>query len=478
MRDLLKNRKYLIAAVIAVVVVVIGIILILNRPRKEEPVSKEKVYQVSVMEAGETGSDVTLSYAGIIQPEVIEQATFASVGTVKEIYVKNGQSVRAGDPLVKLDDEDALRQLENTENTLKRSQEAEESARERRDSARKDYNEACTPKKEKEALDDAIKRRDAQKKRVEKLKKELDEIDKGTSGGKNNNDNKNNTGDKNSSGSNSNSLTNSVVGTATTDYWYKQQQLVAAQETLETYNQSVNAAQEAYDKKKKEGADSSDAKAQKERLDAAEDNLENAESVRESAQNNYESAQKAVEDCTLRARNDGYVIEVEVTEGAVSTPIMPAVVLGSHSMVASFGVSQSDIMELNAGMAATVTVGGNTYSGRIKESALMPDETSRTYTTSVTLDAANAELNLGELATVEINIGERRGIWLPLSVILNDGEDYVYIVVDGRAKRQYVTIEEMKNDMVMVSGTKAGDQIICEGMKLIRTGSAVSSDGQ
>ena len=94
----------------------------------------------------------------------------------------------------------------------------------------------------------------------------------------------------------------------------------------------------------------------------------------------------------------------------------------------------------------------------------------------MTVDTADPEVYLGELATVEINIGERTGIWLPLSVILNDGNDYVYVVENDRAKREYINVLEVSDDQVLVEGTKAGDKIICEGMKLVRTGSAVSYD--
>lgn len=463
MKGLFKNRKVVIGiAALATVAVVVGIVLFVSRSGDKETVRKEKVYQVSVMEAGETGSDVSLVYSGIIQPEVIEQATFASIGTVKEIYVKQGQSVRAGMPLAMLDDTEARRQLDNSGNTLRTAENTLKSAKKQRDNAYEDYLEACTAKSEKETLDNAVKRRDEQQQRVDSLKAELDELG----------------GDSSESEGGTGSVSRPITGVVSTDYWYKQQQLVAAQETLETYNQSVNAAQEAYDKKVEEGAESSEAKAQKERLDTAEDALVNAQSAYDSALNNQMSAQEAVDDCTLLAQNDGYVITVEAAVGGVATPIIPAVVLGSNRMVASFGVSQSDIMDLAGGMAATVTVDGNVCSGRIKDIALMPDETSRTYAVNVTLEGTRDDWRLGELAMVEIHIGERRGIWLPLSVILNDGEDYVYVVVDGRAKRKYITIEEIQNDMVMVTGTDVGDKIICEGMKLIRTGSAVSYDGQ
>ena len=157
---------------------------------------------------------------------------------------------------------------------------------------------------------------------------------------------------------------------------------------------------------------------------------------------------------------------------------MPAVVLATHDVVINFGVSQTDVATLTAGMPAQIQIEDKSFTGSIKNVDVVPDETSRTYATNVTVDVADPDVYLGELATVKINIGERSGIWLPLSVILNDGNDYVYVVEDGRAKREYVTVLEISDDQVLVEGTKAGEKIICEGMKLVRTGSAVSYEKQ
>ena len=251
-------------------------------------------------------------------------------------------------------------------------------------------------------------------------------------------------------------------------------ELESAQSTLEIYQQNVDSAQETYDKKVREGAESDEAKAQKERMDAAEDNLDNAREAYDNAQDNVENAKKAVEKCTLKAPANGYVVDIQAKEGSVSTPLIPAVVLASHEVVVNFGVSQTDMKELAVGMAAGITVGQQEFAGSIKDIDVVPDETTRTYSTNVTIDVQNPDLYLGELATVKINIGERRGIWLPISVILNDGEDYVYVVEDGRAKREYITIEQVQDDYVLVTGTKAGEKIITEGMKTIQTGNAVS----
>lgn len=91
-------------------------------------------------------------------------------------------------------------------------------------------------------------------------------------------------------------------------------------------------------------------------------------------------------------------------------------------------------------MAAQIQIGDKTFAGNIKSIDVTPDENTRTYATDVTVDTADPEVYLGELATVEINIGERTGIWLPLSVILNDGNDYVYVVENDRAKREYINV--------------------------------------
>ncbi len=55
------------------------------------------------------------------------------------------------------------------------------------------------------------------------------------------------------------------------------------------------------------------------------------------------------------------MVNVSATEGSVSTPIMPAVVLATHDVVINFGVSQTDITSLSAGMAAQIQIGDKTF---------------------------------------------------------------------------------------------------------------------
>lgn len=455
-KKLLKNKKVWVFLLLIILAVAIGFIVVLRKQKQKEEQVAEKVYQVKVMEAGETGSDVSLSYTGIVQPAETIRCTFETVGTIESVNVEKGQEVAEGQILCTMDAGDAEDQLDSANRTLEYADKTRKNAQESYENAQEDYATACGTKRESENLNDAIARRDEQQKKVDALKSKLDGMSQYKPG--------------------NGSLGN--MPETNTEYYSTKLELDSAQSTLEVYQRNVDSAQEAYDKKEKEGADSDEAKAQKERLDSARDALDNANEAYDNAADNVEKAQSAVDKCTLKAPKAGYVVNVSATEGSVSTPIMPAVVLATHDVVINFGVSQTDITSLSAGMTAQIQIGDKTFSGNIKSIDVTPDENTRTYATDVTVDTADPEVYLGELATVEINIGERTGIWLPLSVILNDGNDYVYVVEDGRAKREYINVLEVSDDQVLVEGTKAGDKIICEGMKLVRTGSAVSYEKQ
>lgn len=249
--------------------------------------------------------------------------------------------------------------------------------------------------------------------------------------------------------------------------------LAAAQAELSAAQSERAAAQAAYDALAAQGEGSAEAKAQKERLEAADTALDQAQANYDSAQRSYEAALEAVEDCKLRAAADGYVVTVVASEGSLATPLAPVLVLGSRDTVVRFGVSQSDVRELSPGMPAAVTLDGQGYAGCIASIAVLPDETTRTYPVDVSIGADSGTVYLGSMATVELQLGQRTGVWLPLSVILNDGEDYVYLVEEGRAVRRNVQIAELSNDMVLVTGLHEGGLVISEGMKMVRSGSPV-----
>lgn len=506
-----KLPKWAVALIVIIVVAAVILLAVLFR-KKEEPAQKEeKVYKVSVIEVGAIGNDVELTYTGIVQPEETEQATFSAIGTVDHVYVKEGQFVKEGDVLATMDDTEARRQVENSANSMQIAQINLDTAMKQRDRAYDDYLEACGADNEKKALDNAIERRDEQNEKIDTLSSELVTADANQTQTKEDYEDAKNEmlsaqsdytmkaaelealkkagadqeridakqaevdeAQQRAAESEQNyQEKQSAYTRAQIDYRAKQTELDAAQSTLSTYNEGVDSAQKAYDDKLKDGSQSREAKAQKEVYDTAENSVTSSQATYDTAKNNYDSSVETLENYTLKAKCDGYVVQVSVTEGGLANPIIPAVVLGSNRSVVNFGVSQSDIRDVYQGLPAKITVNGAPFEGYVSKIGLLPDESSRTYSTDVVI-LTEDDFYLGELATVKINIGERRGIWLPLAVILNDGEDYVYLAEDGRAKRQNVVIEEINNDMVMVTGLNEGSKVISEGMKLVKTGSAVS----
>ncbi len=246
-----------------------------------------------------------------------------------------------------------------------------------------------------------------------------------------------------------------------------------AQAAVTAAQTQLEARQTVVDALEREGEKSALAKAQRQRLDTAESALLQAQTFYDGAKRSNDTARDAAADNQLRAPAAGTIVKLVGAEGGLASPLAPVAVIAGIDPVVQFGVSQSDVKSLQLGMDATVTLDGRTYHGSISSIAPIPDETTRTYPVNVSVETGEEELLLGSMAQVELGVGERTGVWLPLAVILNDGEDYVYIVQDGHALRRDVQIAQVSNDRVLVNGLEAGCRIISQGMKTVRSGSAV-----
>ena len=517
----LKNRRGLCklafaAAVCAAALALTGAALGRTASAQQQT-PEEKVYRVGTLQAAPTGNDVYLHYTGLVQPAATEQCTFGAVGTIRSIYVKEGDAVQKGQVLAEIDPDDAQRQADNLKRVAEQADSTAATAQKARDEAQKDYEKACegangddlasaksardTAQASRDAkqaeLDGYNARVEADRQKVAAAEEEvttaqtaLDAANQELETAKSNRDalgegatqEEKDAADKavetaqgkvtKAQGDLETAKGNQTAAAAALTT--SQGLAASAQTQLAALETELTARQAAYDALKGQGGDSAAANLQKQRLDAAESALSAAKSAQIAARNNYESAVQALGDCRLKAASDGYVIKVVGSEGGLATPLAPVMVLGSHEAVAQFGASQSDVRSLAVGQSAAVTVEGQEYTGVVKSIAVLPDETTRTYTVDVEIGGDTGDFYLGEMATVKIGVGERTGTWLPLAVVMNDGEDYVYLVEDGRAVRRTVTLLDVSDDMVRVSGLENGGQVISEGMKTVRSGSAVS----
>lgn len=199
---------------------------------------------------------------------------------------------------------------------------------------------------------------------------------------------------------------------------------------------------------------------------------------RDQAQYSLEQAQKTLEltreAMIITSDIDGYVIKVAIKKSEVVAAGYPVVVVGSHEYKGRIGLIEEDVAKVKVGDAVNVSIGDQEEPGMITSVNPSPDKESRTYTADISL-ANKLQATNGAIIKVAIAAGSEKGIWVPVKYILNDGEDYVFVVEKGRARRKNISLGSMLEERVRVNGLQAGEQLITEGIKSVKDGYAVST---
>ena len=505
-KEFTRKHKKVIGSSVMVLVALVAILFIFQP--KEEVEAQEKVYSVKTISITPTGNDVYLQYAGLIQPAEIEKATMSLVGKITKIYVKPGDTVVKGQKLFEVDAQQFISRRDSAYHNMESAKAAKNSAKNTYDFATESYNDALkaptqAEKDEAQAKLDEAKAKEAEYQaeydRVKEIllpyetevneaqaacdraeaefQKAYEENEKVKWDEEATEEEKLAAEEKVKAAQENIVKTGEVLREKTANLRQVQidVRFVEAESNLNLAKADTALKQAEFDRVTKlPTQDDLDVKAKKSRMNTAKFAYESTCATYEASEAAYEAAVKAVDSCVYRAEINGNVVMVIGEEGGIATPIAPVVVVGSNEVIAQFGISQTDIKDVEKGMDAMVVVGDDTFTGTVKNVSLMPDETSRTYTTDVVISSPNEKFHLGELATVKIEIGERTGIWLPISVVMNDGEDYVFTVENSRVVRKNVVITDISNDMVRVTGLENSTNIISEGMKTVKSGNLVN----
>ncbi|SMP51031.1 efflux RND transporter periplasmic adaptor subunit [Anoxynatronum buryatiense] len=220
---------------------------------------------------------------------------------------------------------------------------------------------------------------------------------------------------------------------------------------------------------------------------------------------------KQLEDVTLTAGFDGYVAGVHVEAGEVTGAGIPVVTLASEALRGIVGLTREDMQRVKVGDAVEVMAEGKVFPGIIAVLHPFPDPQTRTYTVEIALDdsliprdpltddslsespllatssapvpstpsvdsstTSVSWLVPGQVVTVIFPGESLSGIWVPVQYVANDGEAYVYLVEDGRARRHAVTLDVIQEDQVLITGVTPGALLITEGAGGVREGDAVA----
>jgi RND family efflux transporter MFP subunit len=188
-----------------------------------------------------------------------------------------------------------------------------------------------------------------------------------------------------------------------------------------------------------------------------------------------QSNQIRMNDADLYADMDGVVVDVLFKKGEILSAGYPVIVVRAGEQKVSVGLSQNDVKKIKVGTTAHITVDGLKSQGEVTRIDAIPDTQSRTYNTEILLKEhfPNDKFYLGATTQVEFELGNTQGIWIPLASVLNDGEDYVYIIQGDRAVKKNIKLLNVQGFNVQVDGLESENQLVTMGMKALKEGTKV-----
>ena len=245
----------------------------------------------------------------------------------------------------------------------------------------------------------------------------------------------------------------------------------ASKNTLNTAKSSFDFLKENYEKMIKIHAGGGISTQELEKIKLEK---ENAENLYNNAKIDYENKQLNLNDSTLKSDITGYIIDVLYEEGEIVPAGYPVVIIRSIELEVSFGLSQEDISLVGIGNSVRIVDGENEYKGIIKNINQAPESSVRTYETKIKFEGEAPTISVGSIVEVYIEGEEEKGIWIPLDIILNDGEDYVFAIDEENfAHKKVINIKSLKNTLVKVSGLTKEEKIVSEGFRNLREGDIV-----
>jgi membrane fusion protein, multidrug efflux system len=196
-----------------------------------------------------------------------------------------------------------------------------------------------------------------------------------------------------------------------------------------------------------------------------------------------------IERKTLRAPFDGVLGIRLVNLGQYLAAGEAVVPLQSLTPIyVNFGVPQQDIAQIRVGHRVQITardVAGVEFSGRVTALDSIVDQATRNVQVQATLPNTNGQLRPGMFVQTELMLGASRSvIALPASAISYAAfGDSVFVVTELKGptgvsyrgvRQQFVKLAGGRGDQVAIlSGVAAGDEIVTSGVFKLRNGAAV-----
>lgn len=192
---------------------------------------------------------------------------------------------------------------------------------------------------------------------------------------------------------------------------------------------------------------------------------------------NYKEAAEGI-----KAEFDGIISSINVIEGQSIGEGAEIVTLKSlDEVVVTVNLNKYDIVNVNEGQTAVVTIKNKDYTGKVSRIAKIADTASGNceIDAEVKLDEPDSDIILGIEAKVKICVADYAdAIRVPVKALWEDEEgSFVFVYRDGKAYKTEVEVGARNDEMAEIrSGLEIGDVVVWNETSEITDGMSVKAD--
>lgn len=184
----------------------------------------------------------------------------------------------------------------------------------------------------------------------------------------------------------------------------------------------------------------------------------------------------------ITAPADGVIAARMVDPGAMVGAGSPVFLLVDLStVVVKTGVAERDVNAVKVGGSVPVVVpalGNREFTGTVEAVSPNMDRQTKSFQVRVTMPNADGTLKGGMFAQVKFPVKEQQGILVPVSALTErNGEQYLFVVENDKAKQVKVTVAVQADDTVAVEGLQAGAVVVTAGQNRLYDGAPVLIQG-
>ncbi|MDO9573790.1 MAG: efflux RND transporter periplasmic adaptor subunit [Candidatus Contubernalis sp.] len=182
----------------------------------------------------------------------------------------------------------------------------------------------------------------------------------------------------------------------------------------------------------------------------------------------------------IKAPMEGTVAMVNLKEGEIASPAMPAFILTDMETVyVQAALPEGAVNRVYPGLNVWVYVPAvreEAFEGEVEEVNILSPDGGRAYPVKIILDNSQGLLKGGMYARLEVPVEQREEtILIPLeALVMEEGSDSVFIVEKNQAVKKEVRLGLRDEKHVeILQGLKKGDRVIVRGQSNLLSGMEV-----